>query len=191
MRTSAFSYKKGFTFIELLVAISIIGVLATIILSGGAATRKSARVVQRVSDMKRVQSALDLYYSNNRSYPSTGGTASWRSVCSSWGGYTSDMVIIDINNGNKLVPTYLSTMPSDPQTTTGSNENCYLYTSNGTDYAFLDHQVTELATGNSGATYAKYTELLDPHRDGGSNPAVLEGTNVWAWKVSSPGAIAW
>lgn len=166
------SSKKGFTFIELLVAFSIIGVLMTIVVAGASATRKSARVAQRVSDMKKVQSALDLYYARNKSYPPTGGSINWRSTCSGWGGYTLNNVIPN------LVPEYLSVMPSDPQTAPGSDYNCYLYTSNGTDYAFLDHDVVELSSG-PGATYAKYPELYDPTRP------------TWAWKVSSPGAISW
>ncbi len=167
------TYRKGFTFIELLVAISIVGVLMTIVVAGASATRKSARVAQRVSDMKKVQSALDLYYANNKSYPSTGGSASWHSTCSTWGSYTSSNVIPG------LVPDYLSIMPNDPQTATGSNYNCYLYTSNGIDYAFLDHDVTELGNGSSGATYSKYPELMDPTRP------------TLAWKVSSPGGVNW
>lgn len=169
--------KRGFTFIELAISISIIGVLSLVVLSGVNSSRKSARVAQRVSDMKRVQSALDLYYAKNRSYPYTGGTASWRSTCTSWGGYTRDNVIVDINNGNKLVPTYLLAMPEDPQKSTNPSINCYLYTSNGTDYAFLVHDVPELSAGNSGATYAKYPEFFDSVRP------------TWAWKVSSPGGI--
>jgi general secretion pathway protein G len=173
MYKSSLTYKRGFTFIELLVAFAIIGILMIIVVTGGSATRKSSRVAQRVSDMKKVQSALDLYYANNKSYPSTGGTSNWRSTCPTWGGYSLNNVIPG------LVPDYLSVMPSDPQVTPGSNFNCYLYTSNGVDYAFLDHDVTELSNGSSGATYAKYPELVDPVRP------------TWAWKVASPGGINW
>ncbi|MHB1316432.1 MAG: type II secretion system protein [Minisyncoccota bacterium] len=166
------SSKKGFTFIELAVSVSIIGILSAIILSGVASTRKSARVAQRIADIKQVQSALDLYYANNRAYPSTGGVSNWRSTCSAWGGYTRDNVIPG------LVPEYIKTIPADPQTVSSSVYNCYLYTSNGTDYAFLVHDVTELKTG-SGATYAKYPELYDPIRP------------TWAWKISSPGGVSY
>lgn len=171
---------KGFTFIELAVSIAIIGVLSAVILSSVSGTRKSGRVAQRVGNIKRVQTALDLYYAKNKVYPTTGGSASWRSTCPAWGGFSLDNVIMDTVNSNRLVPTYLIVMPEDPQRSSGgSNKNCYLYTSNGTDYAFLIHDVTELAPGNSGATYAKYPELYDPVRP------------TWAWKVSSPGAINW
>ncbi len=180
--------KGGFTFIELMVAISIIGVLMTIVVAGGSAARKSARVAQRVSDIKKVQGALDLYYANNKSYPSTSGAH--RGVCPSYNGggaYTT-------NNGlviPGLAPQYINQVPADPQTSASNDSNCYLYISNGTDYAFIIHQVTELSDGSAGATYAKYPELIDPARDSGSNSALVDGSVVWAWKVSSPGGIGW
>lgn len=168
--------KDGFTFIELMVAISIIGVLMTIVVAGGSAARKSARVAQRVSDIKKVQGALDLYYANNKSYPSTSGAH--RGVCPSYNGggaYTT-------NNGlviPGLVPQYINQIPTDPQTSASNDSNCYLYISNGTDYAFIIHQVTELSDGSAGASYSKYPELVDPLRP------------TWAWKVSSPGGVGW
>lgn len=164
---------KGFTFIELAVSIAIIGVLSTVILSSVNGARKSARVAQRVSDLKKVQAALDLYYAKNKSYPSTGGAH--RGVCPSYSGggaYTA-------NNGlviPGLVPQYINQIPVDPQTSATNDSNCYLYRSNGTDYAFIAHQVLELSDGSAGASYAKYPELVDPLRP------------TWAWKVYSPGA---
>lgn len=195
------SFKKGFTFIELLVAFSIIGVLMTIVFAGASATRKSARVAQRVSEMKKVQSALDLYYAKYKAYPSTlpwwgGATGGWRSVCNTWKGTGQDQVtsandvIKDLPTGRLLVPDYIASMSNDPQMDAVNSTSCYLYKSDGADYAFLDHQVTELASG-PGATYAKYPELYDYHRDGGQNVNILDGSNFWAWKVSSPGAISW
>lgn len=170
------TFSKGFTFIELMVAIAIIGVLSTVVMAGAASTRKSARVAQRVSDIKRVQSALDLYYANNKSYPSTGGA--YRGVCPSYNGsgaYTAKNGLVIPG----LVPDYILSIPVDPQTSATSDANCYLYNSNGIDYVFLVHQVTELSNGSSGASYAKYPELFDPNRP------------TWAWKISSPGAVNW
>jgi len=170
--------KKGFTLIELAVAISIVGVLSVVVLSGVNGTRKSARVAQRLADMKQVQSALDLYYARNKLYPTTGGV--WRGAClnySAGGTYTAQ-------NGQVipgLAPTYIPRVPVDPQNNPASDYNCYLYRSggnpDGTDYAFLIHAVTELSNGSAGASYAKYPEFYDSSRP------------TWAWKVSSPGGV--
>lgn len=171
---------RGFTFIELMVAVSIIGMLSTIILTAAAGTRKSARVAQRVADMKRVQSALELYYANNRAYPLSQGNT-FASVCPAWGGLSQNAVIPG------LVPDYINIIPVDPQTKPGSNQNCYIYISNGIDYAFLDHDVTELYAG-PGATYSKYKELIDPGRDSGPDNSLVDGVGIWSWKVYSAGA---
>ncbi len=72
---------KGFTLIELLVVISIIGVLATVVLSSLTQTRATSRDAKRLADIRTIQSALEVYYINNGTYPIT----SWQSSHnSSW-----------------------------------------------------------------------------------------------------------
>ena len=61
--------RKGFTLIELLVVISIISFLSTIVLTSVNTARAKARDVQRLSDMKQLQNALELYRNTNGSYP--------------------------------------------------------------------------------------------------------------------------
>ena len=51
--------KKGFTLIELLVVISIIGILVTIVSVSFVMSQKQARDVQRKSDIKQYQNALE------------------------------------------------------------------------------------------------------------------------------------
>ncbi len=55
--------------IELLVVIVIIGILATLAVVALSNARGKARDTARVSDMKQLQSALALYYTNEGSYP--------------------------------------------------------------------------------------------------------------------------
>ena len=62
--------KKGFTLIELLVVIAIIGILATIVLVSLNTARQKARDARRISDLRQVQLALQMYYDSNSAYPS-------------------------------------------------------------------------------------------------------------------------
>ena len=61
--------QKGFTLIELLVVIAIIGILSSVVLASLNSARTKARDAKRVSDLKQVQLALEMFYDDNSSYP--------------------------------------------------------------------------------------------------------------------------
>jgi general secretion pathway protein G len=61
--------KKGFTLIELLVVIAIIGLLSTLAVVALGSARKKANDSKRLSDVKQVQTALELYYTDKNAYP--------------------------------------------------------------------------------------------------------------------------
>lgn len=63
------SGKKGFTLIELLVVIAIIGVLASIVLASLDSSRKKGRDARRLSGIKQIQLALEVYYDQNNAFP--------------------------------------------------------------------------------------------------------------------------
>ncbi len=64
--------KKGFTLLELLIVIAIIGTLSTLIFPNFMVARQKARDTKRQTDLKSIQTALDLYYSIcNFKYPTT------------------------------------------------------------------------------------------------------------------------
>lgn len=56
--------RKGFTLVELLVVIAIIGLLATIAFIALNQARAKARDAKRVSDVRELASALELYYND-------------------------------------------------------------------------------------------------------------------------------
>ncbi|KKU12656.1 MAG: hypothetical protein UX17_C0042G0007 [Parcubacteria group bacterium GW2011_GWC2_45_7] len=63
------TYKKGFTLIELLVVIAIIGILSTLAVISLGNARTKARDSKRLSDMRSVESALEIYYTDQQAYP--------------------------------------------------------------------------------------------------------------------------
>lgn len=61
--------RKGFTLVELLVAVGIIGVLASVSVVSLNSVRQKGRDAKRISEVKQMQNALEAYYASNGSYP--------------------------------------------------------------------------------------------------------------------------
>ncbi len=61
--------KRGFTLVEIVVAVGIVAILATAVIGTLQEGRKKARDAERVSDLKQVQLALRLYKDAESSYP--------------------------------------------------------------------------------------------------------------------------
>ncbi|KKS07182.1 MAG: general secretion pathway protein G [candidate division WWE3 bacterium GW2011_GWE1_41_27] len=95
-------HKKGFTIVELLIVVSVIGILSGVTLSviNPAKLQARARDSQRISDLKKIQTALEAYFSDFRSYPPKATPASYYAVSTLSG---------------VLVPNYISQLPTDPK----------------------------------------------------------------------------
>jgi len=61
--------QAGFTLIELLVVIAIIGILSSVVLVGLTQSRAKARDARRIADLKQLQIALEIYFSDAKTYP--------------------------------------------------------------------------------------------------------------------------
>lgn len=119
---------KGFTLFELLVSISIIGILTALASVAFSGAQKKARDARRIEDLKLVQTAAEQYYSqNNYAYPNSSATP--------WTG-----------GGQNI----LDVFPRDPKT--GSVYN-YTYTAATNSYCLCTSIVMENATNaNSDAS---------------------------------------
>lgn len=170
--------KNGFTLIELIVVVAVISFLASLVVASLSTARLKARTTHRIADLNQIRSALEIYYSTNGSYPSTGGV--FKSECATWGGLAANDVI------QGMVPTYMSSFPSDPAMNKIANSSCYVYVSNGVDYALLDYAVSD-----PGFSYFSNQTLIDPARDNGLDTCVVDGLTPFSWKVSSVGAACW
>ncbi|MGM0593464.1 MAG: type II secretion system major pseudopilin GspG [Pseudomonadota bacterium] len=63
--------QRGFTLIEVMVVVVILGILAAVIVPKIMDNPDKARIVKARSDVQALKSALDLYKLDNFSYPST------------------------------------------------------------------------------------------------------------------------
>jgi len=78
--------------IELLVVIAIIGILAAVVLVSLNSARAKSRDAKRLSDIRQIQTALELFYNDNNSYPTAtageptpgDGTPDFDTLLSDW-----------------------------------------------------------------------------------------------------------
>ena len=69
---------KGFTLFELLVSISIVGMLSALAIVSFSSAQKKARDTRRTEDMNSLQKAAEQYYMlNNSAYPLTFNSGTW------------------------------------------------------------------------------------------------------------------
>lgn len=66
---------RGFTLVEILVAVGIIGVMSSVVIGAMANSRQQARDKVRVSDIEQIQLALRLYVENTGSFSAISGGA--------------------------------------------------------------------------------------------------------------------
>jgi len=62
---------KGFTIVELLIVIVVIGILAGLVITTYNGIQQKARNTERTTDLKTFQSQLEAYYAQNARYPSS------------------------------------------------------------------------------------------------------------------------
>jgi len=111
----------GFTLIELLVVIAIIGLLSTLAVVALNNARQKSRDARRVSDIKQVQTALELYYNDEGGYPSVGTAAALGEtgyLCLDEDGFAGTCPQAA---GNTV---YMGQVPDDPDTTYDNYNYC-------------------------------------------------------------------
>ena len=135
-------YQRAFSLIELLVVISIIALLSSVVLSSLNVARSKARDARRLSDMKQVQTALELYKSTYDTYPNMDGTGIRQNSC------------FDNGNGGTAVGQWeraltplvteklLPELPRDPLNnsiiSSANPFNCYTYNRNLSNFSYYE-----------------------------------------------------
>ena len=119
-----FKRRKGFTLIELMIVVVIIGILAAVAIPNFVEMTDEAKAARIQADLNTMGSAVEIYYVKNGSYPSS----------------ISDMVDKSGNTG------YLRSVPEPPVSGTSYNLNSstgeITYTFKGTTYSSFGTKTT-------------------------------------------------
>ncbi len=195
--------KKAFTLIELLVVVAIIGILATVVVVNLSNSQIKSRNATRVANLNAIQKALSLYQMEFNAYPKnppSDQSVTYSSTCAEWGSHALSAMIPG------LAPTFISTLPLDPQYDQGASLYCYVYRSNTKDYALILHYGH---VGQTEVDWVAQTSFLDTARDCGSSdphcfaiplpadnpmdklPPSYTNADFHSWKIFSAGGIAW
>lgn len=137
--------KKGFTLVEMLVVISIIGILSSFAVVSLNSARQKARDALRKGDMAQLRTALNLYYDdNNYQYPACGtldsGADDYGANVGSGAGTGStcySTILSDaLTSGSRPL---MSRLPEEPRNPTNDPDEdsvyIYRYVSDGLEYA--------------------------------------------------------
>ncbi|TSC93438.1 MAG: putative General secretion pathway protein GspG [Candidatus Berkelbacteria bacterium Licking1014_7] len=155
-------FLTGFTLIELVIVIAIIGVLSSIAVVMVSGQTKKAKDTKSVSDLKEMQKALNLYYEVNSSYPVTNGALAVKCFINS----ATVMTVTATNNcvAGRLTWAYLQTvlrpyMPTIPIHASGSNQYNYAGTVN--DYKLKTNLLLDTGSeSNDGGVSTDYFEVF-------------------------------
>ena len=123
------NFRKGFTLIEILIVVAIIAILATVVLVGLGPTQQSGRDARRLSDLREVQTGLQIYFNKCGVYPNTNGGATG---CATEGDEWASMaraLTTDVSVG-------INSVPNDPLNITAGKAPTYYYAApaGGTTY---------------------------------------------------------
>ena len=111
--------QTGFTIVELLIVVVVIGVLATIIIVSYSGAQSKAKDARRQNDMHIISGALNLYKSENFVYPtsSLNGPGGWETSS-----VNPNQFLLSLKTKNDL-----ATIPVDPINTTAKAYWYYRY----------------------------------------------------------------
>lgn len=142
--------KKGFTLVELLVVIAIIGLLSTLAVVALSSARSKARDARRMSDIKQIQTALELYFSDNGEYPAGTGLTL---------GETGATMLNDSGFTDTAAdPTYMGLVPHNFDTPSGIADYDYTQTNSGAGYE-ITFELEGTVAGLSGSITATESGL--------------------------------
>lgn len=140
--TKLLKKQEGFTLLELLIVIVIIGILAVMIIPSLLSGPQKARDGQRKSDLRNLKTALEQYYTDYNTYPKA---SSWKTDLSTSSPGTNDAYMKTVPQDPKSKADYSYT--ADPSGCDGDATPCTSYSLQTTFENKKDSQATDRSTG--------------------------------------------
>lgn len=111
----AITTRKGFTLVELMIAISIIAVIAAVGITSFSQSQKLARDSRRKQDLRSLSTALQLYYHRYGHFPCTavGTNGGWVKSGTTQSNWITNSTT-DCATGTALDSAFINTVPIDP-----------------------------------------------------------------------------
>lgn len=104
---------QGFTLVELMITLAIIGILASIAIPAYQDYTEKAKVYQAVQDIGGIQLKLKHYFNENRSYPDTLAAIGEDTHIDPWGNTYRYLNLIKYGNGGARRDKNLNPLNSD------------------------------------------------------------------------------
>lgn len=135
------SVRKGFTLIELIIAVAVVGLLSLLVMIAVNNARQKPRNAKRLADVQQMQRSLELYYNDNGSYPTVAtpvvlGSAGYTALCGS-GGFSSACAGTPYLSFIPEAP-----LPPDGNCTDAVGSNPYTYVSGSTNGISRSYSIT-------------------------------------------------
>jgi prepilin-type N-terminal cleavage/methylation domain-containing protein len=177
--------QSGFTLIEILVVVAIVGMIGMIITTRLTQSRVKARDSKRRGDLLQMQKALENYYTTNNGYPTTGGL--WRALPTAGGNCTVAGITTSGATGYipNLAPGFVGVLPTDPRPGQGLCAG-YNYRSDGLNYKIISNSVG--GTGGPETFPALGQPFYDPARP---TTAIMVTNSFSQTSASCPSATCW
>lgn len=156
---------KGFTLVEMVVVIAIIGILSVVVYASFSQAQMQARDKIRQGQLEQLQVAIEAYKEKYGRYPARGcgatgnewsgplGNQSWNKSCAEY------IVGHATATGAVFMPEFIEQLPVDPINFSNIGNNIFYRTdANGTTYQVLHHMTVEtLFVDNKSHPFARFT----------------------------------
>jgi prepilin-type N-terminal cleavage/methylation domain-containing protein len=133
---------RGFSLIEILIVITLIGLLAAIVVVNMNESSAESRDVERQADLRNLQSAIEAYKSQYGRYP-------YQATSTSGGGWSGQLgTIYAPDNGSSqyivgLAPEFIPVLPADAKLNGTNSGYVYRTNANGTIYKVMAMRTVE------------------------------------------------